>query len=80
MFYTGGKDEFVSMFRIIKGGPEDFSEELSQKTLGVRKFSTGFEALLNTEYVPLFPHLHSEPASIDDIIVFTNKKGDIEHE
>lgn len=80
MFYTGGKDEFVSMFRIIKGGPEDFSEELSQKALGVRKFSTGFEALLNTEYVPLFPHLHSEPASIDDIIVFTNKKGDIEYE
>ena len=76
LFYSGSKDDFVNMFCIVKGGREELSSELDKKAVGLRKFSTGFEALVKTEDMKLFSHLNTEPATIDDIVVFTNKKGE----
>ena len=49
LFFSGSKDEFVDMFRIVKGGTEELSPELREKAVGVRTFPTGFEALVKTE-------------------------------
>ena len=49
---------------------------LIEKLIGVRNFSTGFEALIKTEDLKLFSHLDIEPATIDNIVVFTNHGGD----
>ena len=76
LFFSGGKDEFVDSFRIVKGGREELSDELGKKALGVRDFATGFEALIKTEDLRQFAHLNVEPATIDDIVVFTSKRGE----
>lgn len=76
LFFSGSKDEFVDMFRIVKGGKEEMSEELNAKAIGIRTFSTGFEALVKTENISTFAALSIEPATIDDIVVFTSKKGE----
>ena len=76
LFFSGGKDEFMDMFRIVKGGTYELTPLLSEKALGIRKFSTGFEALVKTQDLAGFPSLCAEPASIDEIIVFTNKRGE----
>ena len=76
LFFSGGKDEFIDMFRIVKGGREELSADLSKKMLGIRNFSTGFEALVKTEDLKQFAHLNVEPATIDDIVVFTSKRGE----
>ena len=76
MFFSGGKDEFIDMFRIIRGGREELSTELSQKLFGLRTFPTGFEGLIKTEDLKRFSYLSADPATIDDIIVFTSKKGE----
>lgn len=76
LYYSGSKDEFINMFRIVKGGKAELSSDMSKKAVGIRNFSTGFEALIKTEDLKLFSHLEIEPATIDDIVVFTNKKGD----
>lgn len=76
LFFSGGKDEFVDSFRIIKGGREEYSADLSKKMLGVRDFPTGFEALIKTEDLKHFSHLSIEPTTIDDIVVFTSKRGE----
>lgn len=76
LFFSGGKDEFVDMFRIVKGGREELSADLGQKTLGIREFSTGFEALVKTEDLKHFTSLTIEPATINDIVVFTSKRGE----
>ena len=73
MLYSGGKDEFIDSFRIIKGGLSELTAELNHKLVGVRKFSTGFEGLIHTQDLTCFPLMQQEPATIDDIIVFTNK-------
>lgn len=76
LFFSGGKDEFVDSFRIVKGGREELSDDLAKKALGIRDFATGFEALIKTEDIKQFAHLNVEPATIDDIVVFTSKRGE----
>ena len=76
LFFSGGKDEFVDSFRIVKGGREELSDDLGKKALGVRDFATGFEALIKTEDLRQFAYLNVEPATIDDIVVFTSKRGE----
>ena len=76
LFFSGGKDEFMDSFRIIKGGREELSDDLGKKVLGIRNFSTGFEALIKTQDLKQFAHLNVEPATIDDIVVFTSKRGE----
>ena len=77
LFFSGSKDEFLNMFRLVKGGKNDLNDSLRAKAIGLRTFSTGFEALLKTEDIQHFSDLCLciEPVSIDEIIVFTNKKG-----
>ena len=76
LFFSGSKEDFIDMFRIVKGGREELSADLSKKMLGIRNFSTGFEALVKTEDLKQFAHLNVEPATIDDIVVFTSKRGE----
>lgn len=51
-------------------------DDLKNKAAGIRTFPTGFEALMKTEDISGFPNLTIEPATIDEIVVFTSKKGD----
>lgn len=74
LFFSGSKDEFVDMFRIVKGGREELTMDLNQKLIGVRNFQTGFEALVKTEDLKSFSDFDIEPATIDNIVVFTNRK------
>lgn len=76
LFFSGGKDELIDSFRIVKGGREEMPADLNKKMLGIRNFSTGFEALVRTEDLKQFAHLNVEPATIDDIVVFTSKRGE----
>ena len=76
LYFTGSKDDFVDMFRIVKGGIEELSDDLKNKAAGIRTFPTGFEALMKTEDINGFSNLTIEPATIDEIVVFTSKKGD----
>ena len=74
LFFSGGKDEFVDMFRVVKGGRGELTMDLSQKLIGVRYFPTGFEALVKTEDLKAFSDFEVEPATIENIVVFTNRK------
>lgn len=76
VYFSGSKDEFVDMYRIIKGGRNELTEDLKKKLIGLRSFSTGFEALIKTEDTMPFAYLDIEPAAINDIVVFTAKKGE----
>lgn len=79
VFFTGSKDEFVDMFRIVKGGAAELSAQLKAKAVGVRTFPTGFEALVKAQDISVFSALSIEPATIDDIVIFTSKEGE-DHE
>ncbi len=44
--------------------------------INIRNFATGFEALIKTEDSNYFAHLNIEPATINDIIIFTSNRGE----
>lgn len=77
MFYTGSKDEFLESFRMVKGGSGELSNELEKLLIGTRKYSTGFEGLIRTKNIGNFTRFACEPVTIDDIIVFSSRGGNI---
>lgn len=76
LVFSGSKEEFVNGFRMAKGGREELTPELRSRAAGIRTFSTGFEALIRAQDAAAFSHLEIEPASIDEIVVFTSKEGE----
>ncbi|MFR7452321.1 MAG: ABC transporter ATP-binding protein [Gemmiger sp.] len=78
LFFTGSKDEFVESFRLARGGADELTADRAARAVAVRRFPTGFEALIRTADVPAFAGLDLEPASIDEILVFTNREGEEE--
>lgn len=74
LYYTGPKDEFEDSFRIIKGGLDLLDCVPADAIVGEHRYSTGFDALVRSENLALFPFddVVIEPASIDDIIRLTN--------
>ena len=75
LFFTGSKDEFVDRFRMVRGGMEELSADLRAKAIGIRTFPTGFEALVRAEDAEAFSALDMEPAAIDEIVVFSSRRG-----
>lgn len=73
--FSGGKDEFIDSFRMVKGGHEELTSDLKKTLIGFRSFSTGFEGLIKTADLSPFSALQQEPVTIDDIIVYMNKGG-----
>lgn len=76
LVFSGSKEEFVNGFRMAKGGREELTPELRARAAGIRTFPTGFEALIRAQDAAAFSHLDIEPASIDEIVVFTSKEGE----
>lgn len=74
-YYTGPKDEFEDSFRIVKGGLDQIAD-IEPNAVGLRRFGTGFEALVHRRVadsiVGQTSAFISEPVSIDDIIRLTN--------
>ena len=75
LFFTGSKDDFVDRFRMVRGGMEELSADLRAKAIGIRTFPTGFEALVRAEDAEAFSALDMEPAAIDEIVVFSSRRG-----
>ena len=67
---------FYLNLRLLSTPTEELSADLKEKAVGVRTFPTGFEALVKAEDTGAFSSLSIEPATIDEIVVFTSKKGD----
>ncbi|KAB8289004.1 ABC transporter ATP-binding protein [Bifidobacterium ramosum] len=86
LYYTGPKDEFEDSFRIVRGGPDDLTDGLVALALGIRRYDTGFDALVRAERAGALAAasrtgghvLVVEPAGIDDIVRLTNMPADIE--
>ena len=74
LYFTGPKDEFEDSFRIVKAGLDLLDRLPAKACVGVHRYTTGFDALVRAENLPIFPadQIVVEPASIDDIIRLTN--------
>jgi hypothetical protein len=46
---TGTKEEILEAYRVVRGGPEDLCESAGVQLIGVRRTSTGAQALVRAE-------------------------------
>lgn len=75
ILFTGQKDELIEKYAMIKGGLDEINEEIRANAIGLRKFTTGFEALYpSLKLNDLNPTILIEPSSLDQIIVYMNKE------
>ena len=75
LYYSGPKDEFEDAFRLVKGGPDEFTDGLRRAMVGIRTYATGFDALVRTQDIPHIggtDGLLTQHASIEDVIRLTN--------
>jgi ABC-2 type transport system ATP-binding protein len=80
IFYTGTKDDLLENFIIIKGGPDDLTETLREKIIGLTVNRAGFSGLLPAcETKHLSKAIVLETATIDEILVYISK-GSRKHE
>lgn len=80
IFYTGTKDNLLDSFHIIKGGPNDMTDQLRGKIIGLAQNKTGFSGLIPvSETKHLSKEIITETPSIDEILVYISK-GERSHE
>lgn len=74
--YTGTRDDLLESYCIIKGDTKDLTEQQKANTTGLVEYPTGFEGIYPVKQIKgLSPKIITDPATLDDIIVFTNRRG-----
>lgn len=75
LFYTGTKDYLLESFFVIKGGPDDLTNPLREKIIGLTKNNTGFSGLMPaSEMKHLSKEIITETPSIEEILVCISKR------
>ena len=75
--FSGSKEDFLLSFRIVRGDNLLLLPEHHLKCIGIRQHSSGFEALIHTQDEPMFASFLCERPSIEEIMVYTAKEGDV---
>lgn len=74
VFFTGSKEELIEQYCIVKGALNDLTEDFKANVINIKKYSSGFSALLNVKNIRfLTANMITEKVSIDDILIYINK-------
>lgn len=75
VWFTGTKDDLSESYAVIKGAEEDIPSKIREKCIGFHAYRNGFDALIETVHLDKVPQsLHTEKASIDEILVYIAKE------
>jgi len=75
IFYTGTKDDLLESFYVIKGGLDEFTNQIQEKIIGVTTHNTGFTGLMPaSEVKDLSKNIIIEISTIDEILVYISKE------
>lgn len=74
IIYSGTKDELIERYVLIKGGLEDLAHLDKSKLIGTKKRGTYFEAIADKNLVQAAPGLVIEPASLENLLIFFNRR------
>lgn len=78
MIFTGSKEDFVEGYRIVSGDKKALTPDLENRLIGIRTFTTGYEALIRTQDVPEELQADALQATINDIVVFVSRQAEKE--
>lgn len=70
-----GKDELLEEHVIVKGGIEQLTNDLKSRLVAAKTHQFGFTALMRRSDLKATDNLTQEKPTLDDIMVYYNKKG-----
>lgn len=74
--YSGLKEELLEQYCLIRGREEDLPQTKRKSIIGIREHAGGFEGMIEMNDIGGFPSgVVTETVSLDDIMVFMNRKG-----
>lgn len=75
LIFTGDKDELLRKYVMIKGAPNEMTDELKKNILGIRQTNMGFEGLVDAEIGKKYKNKYIlDNPTIDEIIIHINKE------
>ena len=75
LIYTGSMEELLQKYVIIKGAPNQMTDDLKNHILGIRQTNIGFEGLVDTETARKYKDKYIlDIPTIDEIIIHINKE------
>lgn len=75
LIYTGSMEELLQKYVIIKGAPNQMTDDLKKHILGIRQTNIGFEGLVDTETARKYKDKYIlDIPTIDEIIIHINKE------
>ena len=75
LIYTGSMEELLQKYVIIKGAPNQMTDDLKNHILGIRQTNVGFEGLIDTETAKKYKDKYIlDIPTIDEIIIHINKE------
>jgi len=67
---TGGKDEILDAYRVVRGGPDDFSDLVGVELIGMKRSASRAQALVRTEEADFLDgRVLVEAPTLEDIAV-----------
>ena len=76
ILYSGLKDELIEKYSLIRGGSGDLPQSKRKSIIGLREHIGGFEGMIEVAEIGGFPpSVITETVSLDDIMVYMNRKG-----
>lgn len=70
LIFTGDKDELLRKYVMIKGAPNEMTDELKKNILGIRQTNMGFEGLVDAEIGKKYKNKYIlDNPTIDEIII-----------
>lgn len=75
LIYTGSMEELLQKYVVIKGTPNQMTDDLKNHILGIRQTNIGFEGLVDTETARKYKDKYVlDIPTIDEIIIHINKE------
>ena len=76
--FTGTKDALLEKYARVTGGLANISKEQKKAIIGYREYGTGFEGMIEvTDINKLHKDVLTEEISLEEIIVFTNRRAQL---
>jgi len=75
LIYTGSMEELLQKYVIIKGAPNELTDDLKNHILGISQTAIGFEGLIDAEIARKYKDKYIlDIPTIDEIIIHINKE------
>ena len=75
LVFTGSTEDLLQEYYLIKGTPDELTQDLNNRIIGLRQTAMGFEGLIKADESNQYKGYVLDTPTIDDIVVCISKGG-----